>query len=87
MANLVPDSFKKELFQATHNFNTPAGNKLNMDLARVLAMKEIVEPLIDGNFEVLNETRAGLSYFSPNDDIAKGQLCASTLIQMSIKPH
>ena len=68
-------------------FNTPAGNKLNMDLARVLAMKEIVEPLIDGEFEVLRETRAGLSYFTLNDEIAKGQLCASTLIQMSIKPH
>nr|WP_212590835.1 methionine synthase [Candidatus Prometheoarchaeum syntrophicum] len=68
-------------------FNTPAGNTLNMDLARVLAMKEIVEPLIDQNFEVLRETRAGLSYFSSNDKIAKGQLCTSTLIQMSIKPH
>ncbi|MHA1720902.1 MAG: methionine synthase [Promethearchaeota archaeon] len=68
-------------------FNTPAGNTLNMDLARVLAMKEIVEPLIDKNFEVLRETRAGLAYFSSNEEIAKGQLCTSTLIQMSIKPH
>ena len=68
-------------------FNTPAGNKLNMDLARVLAMKEIVEPLIDKNFEVIRETRAGLAYFTQNEEIAKGQLCASTMIQMSIRPH
>lgn len=68
-------------------FNTPTGNKLNMDLARVLAMKEIVEPLIDKNFEVLRETRAGLSYFTQNENIAKGQLCASTMLQMSIRPH
>jgi len=68
-------------------FNTPAGNTLNMDLARVLAMKEIVEPLIDKNFEVLRETRAGLAYFTQNEEIAKGQLCASTMIQMSIRPH
>ena len=68
-------------------FNTPVGNKLNMDLARVLAMKEIVEPLIDKNFEVLRETRAGLAYFTQNEEIAKGQLCASTMVQMSIRPH
>ncbi len=32
MANIVPDSFKKELFQATHNFNTPAGNTFQLAL-------------------------------------------------------
>jgi hypothetical protein len=25
MANIVPDSFKEELFQATHNFNSSTG--------------------------------------------------------------
>ncbi|MHA1673623.1 MAG: methionine synthase [Promethearchaeota archaeon] len=67
-------------------FNTPAGNTWQMDLARVLAMIEIVEPLIDSEFQVLRESRAGLAYFSPKPNLAKGQLCASTLIQMSIRP-
>ncbi|MHA1476047.1 MAG: methionine synthase, partial [Promethearchaeota archaeon] len=38
-------------------------------------------------FEVIRETRAGLAYFTQNEEIAKGQLCASTMIQMSIRPH
>ena len=32
MANLVPDSFKKELFQATHNFNSSTGNTFQLAL-------------------------------------------------------
>ncbi len=68
-------------------FNTPAGNSYKMDLARVLAMKEIVESLIDSTFTVLRETRAGLAYFSPNPNVAKGQLASSTLFQLALKPH
>ncbi len=68
-------------------FNTPVGNTWNMDLARVLAMIEIVETLSDDSFNILRETRTGLFYFSSDLDIAKSQLCASTLIQMCIKPH
>ena len=68
-------------------FNTPSGNTLAMDLARVLAMIEIVQPLVDDGFTVLKETRAGLSYLSPRLNVAKGQLCASTMMQMAVKPH
>ena len=32
MANIVPDSFKKELFQATHNFNSSTGNTFQLAL-------------------------------------------------------
>lgn len=68
-------------------FNTPSGNTLAMDLARVLAMIEIVQPLVDDGFSVLKQTRAGLSYLSPRLNVAKGQLCASTMMQMAVKPH
>jgi hypothetical protein len=67
-------------------FNTPPGVTFKMDLARVLAMIEIVQPLVDRNFSVLKETRAGLGYFSPREETAIGQLCASTMMQMSVKP-
>lgn len=67
-------------------FNTPAGNSHNMDLARVLAMIEIVEPLKSEKFNILKETRAGLSYFSNNLAEAKAQLAISTLFQMAVKP-
>jgi len=32
MANIVPDSFKQELFTATHNFSTSAGNTFKLAL-------------------------------------------------------
>ena len=32
MANIVPDSFKKELFQATHDFNSSTGNTFQLAL-------------------------------------------------------
>nr|MDO8113923.1 methionine synthase [Candidatus Sigynarchaeota archaeon] len=68
-------------------FNTPAGNTYKMDLARVLAMIEIVQPLVDEKFAVLKETRAGLTYLSPRAETAMGQLCASTMMQMAVRPH
>jgi methylmalonyl-CoA mutase cobalamin-binding subunit len=68
-------------------FNTPSGNTWKMDLARVLAMIEIVQPLIDENFKILKETRAGLAYLAPKTEVAKGQLAASTLLQMSVRPE
>ncbi|MBD3187395.1 methionine synthase [Candidatus Bathyarchaeota archaeon] len=68
-------------------FNTPTGNSLHMDLARALAMVEIVQPLMDDSFTVLKQTRAGLAYLSPREPVAMGQLCTSTLLQLSINPH
>lgn len=68
-------------------FNTPAGNTFKMDLARVQAMIEILSPLIDENFSVYRETRTGLAYLASDPTVAKGQLAASTLIQLSVQPH
>jgi hypothetical protein len=68
-------------------FNTPIGVSLKMDLARVLAMIEIVQPLISDKFRILKETRTGLSYLSPNLTEAKSQLIISSMVQMAIKPN
>lgn len=68
-------------------FNVPAGISFSMDLARVLAMDEMVTSLIDEKFVVYKQTRAGLPLFHPNSNIAKGQLAASTFMQMSVRPH
>ena len=68
-------------------FNTPSGNSLKMDLARVLAMIEIVEPLKSHKFKILKETRAGLSYFSNELHQAKAQLSLSTFYQMVVHPE
>jgi hypothetical protein len=68
-------------------FNTPVGNTFKCDLARVLAMIEIIMPLVDESFTVFKETRTGLAYLSTNPTVAKGQLAASTVLQLSIQPH
>ncbi len=68
-------------------FNTPSGVSWKMDLARIFAMIEICQDLVDYNFHIIKETRAGLSYLSSNQNVAKGQLAASTLLQMYVKPE
>lgn len=72
---------------AQYMFNNPNGLSFSMDFARVLAMIEIVESLEDENFKIFRETRAGLPLFSADEAVAKGQLAASTFMQMAIKPH
>ena len=68
-------------------FNTPAGTSWKMDIARIFAMIEITRELIDDSFNIIRETRAGLSYLSSNQNVAKGQLAASTLLQMYVQPQ
>lgn len=72
---------------AQYMFNTPNTLSFSMDLARVMAMVELVEELSDGSFKVYRQVRAGLNYLSPDLDIAKGQLAATTFLAMNIKPH
>ena len=68
-------------------FNTPNGLSFSMDLAKVMAMIEMVESLVDEDFSVFRETRAGLALFSADSSVAKGQLAASTYMQMVVRPH
>ena len=72
---------------AQYMFNVPSGLTFSMDLARVLAMIEMVESLEDDNFKTYRQTRAGLPLFAADPDVAKGQLAASTMMQMEVKPH
>lgn len=67
--------------------NTPPGTSSEMDLAKMLAKKELIEELEDDSFSMYREVRAGLSHFSSNLSIAKGQLAASALLGLALKPH
>ncbi len=68
-------------------FNNPNGLSFSMDLAKVLAMIEMVESLHDDNFKTYRQTRAGLALFNADEAVAKGQLAASTFMQMAVRPH
>ena len=68
-------------------FNTPPGTSAQMDIAKMLAKKEMIEELEDPNFKVVREVRAGIAHFSSLPSIAQGQLAASAVISLSLKPH
>lgn len=67
-------------------FNVPNALSFSMDLAKVLAMIELAESLADNNFNIYRETRAGLPFLSSDLNVAKGQLAASTMLQMNVNP-
>jgi hypothetical protein len=68
-------------------FNTPPGTSAAMDIAKMLAKTELIESLRDEHFTVFREVRAGIAHFSAHPDVAKGQLAASAVISLALKPH
>jgi len=68
-------------------FNVPNAMSFSMDLAKVLAQIELAESLADDSFNVYRQTRAGLPFLSGDLNVAKGQLAASTMLQMNVHPH
>jgi hypothetical protein len=68
-------------------FNTPRLSSGKMDLAKMLAKWEMISRLEDDHFICLREVRAGLTHFSIDQDVAKGQLAASTLLAFALKPQ
>jgi len=68
-------------------FNTPPGTNPSMDLAKMAAKLALISELEDDSFRVFREVRAGIAHFSPIPSIAKGQLAASALISLYMKPH
>ncbi len=68
-------------------FNSPPGTSDAMDLAKMLAVLELIEPLRDDNFRIWKQTRIGLLSHPLDPDAARGHLAASTYLQMALKPH
>jgi uncharacterized protein (TIGR01319 family) len=57
------------------------------DLAKMKAAYELIEPLTRYfDYNIIRETRGGLSSFPPNLDMAKGHLAVSTYWQMYMEP-
>jgi methylmalonyl-CoA mutase cobalamin-binding subunit len=68
-------------------FNSPAALAGNMDLARMLAILEMVKPLEDENFRVLRQTRTGLLSYPLESNAARAHLASSIYLQMTLKPQ
>lgn len=68
-------------------FNSPPGLSDAMDLAKMLAVMDMVEPLQSESFCVWKQTRIGLLSHPLDPDAARGHLAAATYLQMALKPH
>lgn len=68
-------------------FNSPPGTSDAMDLAKMLAVLEIIQPLESKSFRIWRQTRIGLLSHPLDPDAARGHLAASTYLQMALKPH
>jgi hypothetical protein len=68
-------------------FNSPPGLSDAMDLAKMLAVLDMVEPLENEGFRVWRQTRIGLLSHPLDPDAARGHLAAATYLQMALNPH
>jgi methylmalonyl-CoA mutase cobalamin-binding subunit len=68
-------------------FNSPPGLSDAMDLAKMLAMIELIEPLAGPNFRIWRQTRTGLLSYPLDPAAARAHLAASVYLQMAVKPH
>ncbi len=76
-----------EDYIAQYMFNVPNAMSFSMDLAKVLAQIEIAQDMISEDFNIWRQTRAGLPFLSGDLNLAKGQLAASTMLQMLVHPN
>lgn len=67
--------------------NTPKQTLGIQDLAKGRVMLKLVRELEDENFKVSLQLRAGLDYFSPDEEKAKVQLAAVTALMDDIEPE
>lgn len=74
-------------YVAQYMFNTPPMITPAMDLAKMLAKIMLIESLHDKDFTSYRQARAGLLHLSPRENVAKGQLAASTVHALQIEPH
>ena len=68
-------------------FNSPPGTSDAMDLAKMLAVLGMLQPLAGDDFRIWKQTRIGLLSHPLDPDTARGHLAASTYLQMALKPH
>jgi hypothetical protein len=68
-------------------FNSPPGLSDAMDLAKMLAVLEMIEPLSGPDFRIWRQTRTGLLSYPLETAAARAHLSASIYLQMAVKPH
>ena len=67
-------------------FNSPPGHNDAMDLAKMLAILEITQPLESESFKIWRQTRTGLLSYPTHLAKARAHLASSIYLQMALKP-
>lgn len=67
-------------------FNTPPATSPRMDLAKMLAKRELLRDIEGDDFRIIVQTRGGLSSYPADMDAARGHLAFTTALQMAMKP-
>lgn len=68
-------------------FNSPPGLSDAMDLAKMLAILDLIEPLANEDFRIWKQTRTGLLSYPLDPTAARAHLAASVYLQMALRPH
>lgn len=67
-------------------FNSPPGLSDAMDLAKMMAVLKLIDPLAGQEFRIWKQTRTGLLSYPVNPDAARAHLAASVYVQMTLHP-
>jgi methylmalonyl-CoA mutase cobalamin-binding subunit len=68
-------------------FNSPPGLSDAMDLAKMLAVLEMIAPLEGEDFHIWRQARTGLLSYPLEPAAARAHLSASIYLQMAVRPH
>jgi hypothetical protein len=80
-------AFGVQDYIAQFMFNSPPGLSDAMDLAKMLAILDLIEPLVGPNFRLWRQTRTGLLSYPLDPVAARAHLAASVYLQMALQPH
>jgi methylmalonyl-CoA mutase cobalamin-binding subunit len=67
-------------------FNSPPGHSDAMDLAKMLAVLEMITPLAGPSFRIWKQTHTGLLSYPVDPLAARAQLVTSVYLQMTLRP-
>jgi len=68
-------------------FNSPPTLSDRMDLAKMLAILELIAPLAGPDFRIWRQTRTGLLSYPLDPDAARAHLATTVYLQMALQPH
>lgn len=80
-------AFGVRSYIAQYMFNSPPGTSGVMDLAKMLAARQLIQSLAGKSFHIWTQTRTGLLSYPLDISAARAHLSSSIYLQMALNPH